>query len=246
MLTTLYGCLSDRGQTHAGNEDRWFTDQLVGLYIVSDGMSHEAPAQLVVDQLPGLIRRSVPEDIDIASDAAAQAVQSAVRDVSDLVRAAGQAGPEGEIWQGLGATIALAIVRSPWALLAHLGDSRIYLIRGGRLEAMTRDHSWLEEWVNEGKIAQEEARLCAFNGGPTRFAGMDKPAQADTRLLHLQDGDRILLCSDGLTCMLHDEEIEAILNKQPDPSEACRSLVAAANAAGGDDNITALIVAIEH
>jgi protein phosphatase len=241
MPTIRHACLSDLGKTHEANEDRWYADPAFGLYLVSDGMAYAEPAQLVVDLLPDLLRSHLTDIADLTEPAAASVIQHAIRQVSRKIRSLAVDEPEKE-WQGLGATIVLALVRPPQALLAHLGDSRIYRHRAGRLQAMTSDHSVLEGLIQVGKLAREDAQRYAFNGGPTRFAGMAGDAHADTRLLELQAGDRLLLCSDGLTCMLREDTIETILNEQPEPEEACQALVEAANAAGGDDNITVLIV----
>jgi protein phosphatase len=243
MVTIRHACLSDRGKTHPGNEDRWFADPAFGLYLVSDGMAYAEPAQLVVDLLPGLLCARLAGITDLTVPAAAQAVQDAIREVSEQIRSIAFAEP-GAIWQGLGATIVLALVRLPHALLAHLGDSRLYLFRNGRLEALTRDHSLLEALIQAGKVVPQELRLLRFNGGPTRFAGMVGDAHADTRLLELETGDWFLLCSDGLTCMLAEETIQAILNEQQTPDDACRALVEAANGAGGEDNITVLLISL--
>jgi protein phosphatase len=244
MPTIRYACLSDLGNTHAGNEDRWFADPAFGLYLVSDGMAHEEPAQLVVELLPDLVGSHLAGFAELAERGVIPAVQFAIRDASKTIRNLAFAEP-GVSWQGLGATIVLALVWHPHVLLAHLGDSRIYLHRAGRLDAMTRDHSLLEELVQEGKIAPEEKGCYRFNGGPTRFAGMDGEAHADARLCELHPGVRLLLCSDGLTCMLSDGTIEAIMNEQARPDEACQALVEAANAAGGEDNITVLIISCD-
>ena len=145
-------------------------------------------------------------------------------------------------WLGLGATLVVALVRDQYALLAHLGDSRIYFMRDEQMEPLTRDHSRVEEFVGLGKLTREEADQLRDNGGPTRFIGMTDKAVAEARLIELRAGDRLLLCSDGLTAMLDDMTIARNLSAHPNPTIACRALVDAANAAGGEDNITVLII----
>jgi protein phosphatase len=244
-LTITHAGLSDRGRTHPGNEDRWFADPEQGLYIVADGMAHEEPAELVVAHLPGLIQEHLADVSDLCQPRAVLAIRAAVVDVNARVREAAQAGPDGADWDGLGAVVVLVVIRRGQALLAHLGDSRIYLLRGACLEPMTRDHSYLQELVNRGTITAAEAAGRRSNGGPTRFIGMDGPVHPDIRTLELRNGDRLLLCSDGLTGMLEEERIEAILTGHPDPAEVCARLIEAANNAGGDDNITALVIAVQ-
>jgi protein phosphatase len=231
--TILHACLSDRGRTHPANEDRWLADPEQGLYVVADGMADERPAQLAVERLPGLLRSRLARVSDVGHPRAAEAVRAAVAEVSEEVRDL----------DATGSTLVLALVGGDRALLAHLGDSRIYLLRDGRLRPLTRDHSCLQELVDLGVLTPEEAEGRP-NGGPTRFLGMWGEPVADVTVLDLHSGDRLLLCSDGLTGMLSDGELEEILAREAAPAEACRRLIDAANDAGGDDNITALVVAV--
>jgi protein phosphatase len=239
MGRIAYAALSDRGRRYKDNQDRWLADPERGLYLVSDGMAEAVSPQLVVDTLPGLLREALAAEADLSDSAIAQTIRDVLAQVSARVRDASQQR------QGMiGATVVLALVRPERALLAHLGDSRIYLFRGGRLEQLTRDHSWIQQMIDEGKLMPDEAFHWGFNGGPSQYAGMSGRAEADVRELPLQAGDQLLLCSDGLTCMLSDAELQALFARRLDPQETCCQLVEAANAAGGKDNITALIVRV--
>jgi serine/threonine protein phosphatase PrpC len=189
---------------------------------------------VIVDRLPGLLRKKLKGVIRLADPRAARQVQAAITVVSELVRERIHAG----------STLVLVLERLGRALVAHVGDSRVYLFRNDALEALTRDHSYVEEEIEHGVLTRAEADRLQFNGGPTRFIGMWGEPEAGVRLLDLQPGDRLLLCSDGLTAMLRDEEIGAILQTHPAPADACARLIAAANAAGGKDNITALVLAV--
>jgi protein phosphatase len=240
MTTLSHACLSDAGRTHESNQDRWFADPAYGLFIIADGMAVEEPAQTVVDLLPDVVRRRLGEAPDLSAESSAEAIRAAIAEVSEKVHGAALEASSC-VWVGLGATIVLALVRGTRALLAHLGDSRVYLMRDRQLELMTRDHSRVEEFVRLGKLTREQAAQLKGNGGPTRFAGMADEAVADTRLVELRPGDRLLLCSDGLTSMLDDPAIARILTAHPTPASACRALIDAANHAGGEDNITVLI-----
>jgi protein phosphatase len=235
MLTRItHACLSDRGLTHTGNEDRWFADLEQGIFLVADGMADERPAQVIVDRLPGLLRKKLAGIGELTDPRMARQLQAAITVVSEQVRER----------MTSGSTLVLVLVRQHQALIAHLGDSRVYLFRDGKLEGLTRDHSCVEQQVERGVLTQAEAARLRFNGGPTRFVGMWGEPEAGQRVLDLCPGDRLLLCSDGLTGMLRDEEIGAILHAHPSPAEACARLIAAANAAGGMDNITALVLAV--
>jgi protein phosphatase len=231
--TILHACLSDPGRTHPDNEDRWLADPEQGLYLVADGMADERPAQLAVDRLPGLLRSHLRGVAGVDGPRAEEAVQAALAEAS----------VEARDLHTTGSTVVLALVRGRRALLAHLGDSRIYLLRQGRLRQMTHDHSRLQEEVDRGVLTDEEAHG-RFNGGPTRFLGMWGDPGADVTLLDLHPGDRLLLCSDGLTEMLSDADLRRVLAEELAPAEACRRLVDAANEAGGKDNITALVLAV--
>jgi protein phosphatase len=241
MPTLSHACLTDPGRTHPENQDRWYADPDYGLYIVADGMAVEEPAQLVVDLLPDSIRRQFGEASNLAEGASSWKIRYAVAEVSRRIHALALEGPRAT-WLGLGATLVLALIRWPHALLAHFGDSRIYLLRDGKLEGMTCDHSRVEELVQRGELTREQANGLASNGGPTRFAGMADAVLADTRLVELLTGDRLLLCSDGLTAMLEDSAIQRVLKAYLDPAVACRALIDEANSAGGEDNVTVLII----
>jgi protein phosphatase len=132
------------------------------------------------------------------------------------------------------------------ALVAHVGDSRAYLWRDGELDQVTRDHSWVAEQIALGVLSEAEARQHPWRNLVTRaLAGADEPS-VELTPISLGPGDRVLLCSDGLTSPLTNAEIAAILARAPmgQPDELCRALVAAANGAGGPDNITVIVVEV--
>jgi PPM family protein phosphatase len=234
-LAIRHACLSDRGRTHEGNEDRWHADPAWGLYLVADGMADERPAQKAVDLLPPLLTARLNGLEDLADPRVRQQVAAAITEVSDQIRDL----------ETTGSTLVLVLVRDGLALVAHMGDSRVYLLRHGGLEQLTRDHSWLQWMVEHGEITAEEASQARSNGGPTRFLGMWGQATPELHLLELCAGDRLLLCSDGLPEMLPAEQLRAVLSREPEPEAACRRLIDAANTAGGRDNLTALVIAAD-
>ncbi len=143
--------------------------------------------------------------------------------------------------QGMGTTLVLAVVSGVTAHLAHVGDSRAYLLRQDRLHRLTEDHSYATELVRGGLLDPMRASAHPLGHTITRAIGMPGDVQPDVRQITLAHGDRLLLCSDGLTKMLADERVEAILGGG-DPGTACRALVDAANEAGGDDNVSVVAV----
>jgi PPM family protein phosphatase len=144
---------------------------------------------------------------------------------------------------GMGTTLVLAMVDTDGSVeIANVGDSRAYLYSDGDLEQVTNDHSYVAEMVQAGRMTLEEAEHHPYRSVVTRAIGLETAVDVDTHEVTLVTGDRLLLCSDGLTSMLDDSTIAHILDSQAEPAEAARSLVEAANLAGGADNITVVVV----
>jgi len=237
-------CASDVGRERHQNEDRCLVAAERDLFIVSDGMgghqAGEVASQVVVSILPTLIRRQLAGVTSLRSRLAELILREAILDLGRRLRAetAGQPG-----LRGLGATVALVwLCEAGVAHLAHMGDSRIYLVRQGQLVQLTEDHSVVALLLRDGDITPDEARSHPARGQLSRYVGMEGEAYADVQTIQLQGGDRLLLCSDGLTRPLSDGHIAELLATCGEPEAACQALVAAANAAGGPDNITALVV----
>lgn len=236
--------LSHRGRFRGDNEDRWFADDRQQLYIVSDGMgghlAGELASRLVVEILPQRLRKTLGTTADLADPPIVDRVAAAVSELSGKLRDESRHQPG---LDGMGATVVLALIRAAQALVLHLGDSRAYLLRAGRLERLTRDHSIVELLLAGGRISPQQAASHPAKGRLTRYVGMTGRALPETRLVDLHPGDRLLLCTDGLSDMLDDERLREILVREPDLQQVCRRLIDAANDAGGKDNLTALVVA---
>jgi protein phosphatase len=146
--------------------------------------------------------------------------------------------------RGMGATAVSALVAPPDAVIAWVGDSRAYLLEGGQLRQLTRDHSLVQRLVDIGQITPEQARHHEHKNVITRSLGAraNAPAGAEALTVRLKRGDRLLLCSDGLMAHVEDSAIAEILARRDDPWEAGRELVVAANAGGGSDNISVIVV----
>jgi serine/threonine protein phosphatase PrpC len=145
---------------------------------------------------------------------------------------------------GIGSTVVLALLHAGHAIVSHLGDSRAYLLHAGRLKQLTNDHTIAQLLADRGEIRPAEVASHPSRSQLTRFVGMSTEAMPDTECVELTPGDRLLLCTDGLSGMLSDQQILNILNEQPSPDAACQRLIDAANEAGGTDNVTAVIVDI--
>lgn len=144
---------------------------------------------------------------------------------------------------GMGTTLTLAIVAEDGTTdIAHVGDSRAYRVHDGRLEQITADHSYVAEMIDAGRLTPEEASVHPYRSVVTRAIGLDPGVDVDTHQVLLEVGDRLILCSDGLTSMLDDAAVAEILVGHDDPAAAVAALVEAANLTGGADNISVVVV----
>jgi serine/threonine protein phosphatase PrpC len=235
-------------ETHVGkvrqeNEDSYFADPEPGIFIVSDGMGgHRGGALasgIVVEDLPVMIENAL-DKLRVGTPRTIKAIlEKAIAEQSRQLQLEGtsEAG-----FRDMGATLVVALLRKGRCFIANIGDSRAYRLRKGRLVQLTQDHSVVSELIEKGHIEPEEAADHDAQGLITRYVGMDEKAHPHVHSFALKEADRILLCTDGLTDMVADEAIAAILKTKADPQTACKSLVAAANEAGGHDNVTTLVI----
>jgi protein phosphatase len=242
-LPVISACgMTDKGRNRENNEDNLLIDSEMGLYVVSDGIGgHQAgekASEIVVKVLPiqlnNRLQSAGEKDDDILS-----ALSVSIR---HLNRQIFQHASEVQEYRGMGATIVSCLVKKSSAYIAHLGDSRIYLLRQGVMEQLTDDHSVVSMLQKLGKLTQKQVKSHPMKHVIMRFVGMEADFPPDVKQINLQAGDRILLCSDGLTDMLSDREIGQILLDETNLTSVCAKLVNEANAAGGRDNITVVVV----
>jgi serine/threonine protein phosphatase PrpC len=157
-----------------------------------------------------------------------------------------EAAKKNPAFHGMGTTVASVIIEDGEMAIAHVGDSRVYLIRAGIITQLTEDHSLVAEQVKAGLITKEEAEASGMRNIITRALGQEGGIEVDTSRLTLMGGDRVLLCTDGLTTMVPDESILSSVLSHNDPGDACRALVDLANKAGGKDNITVILIFLAH
>jgi protein phosphatase len=236
---------TDPGRIREQNEDSYFLSINQGLFLVSDGMGGQQAGELasgiVAKALPlqlGAIFALSPESDEKKAETA---LRQAIANLNDLLR---NKTLGDQALQGTGATLALCLVINNLALLSHLGDSRIYLFRKGMLERLTEDHTVAGLMLQLGQITPCEARRHPARNILTRHLGMENLPEIEIARLDLLPGDRILICTDGLTSMASDREIARILAGVRNLKSACNRLIAAANKAGGKDNITVVIVEV--
>jgi serine/threonine protein phosphatase PrpC len=227
------GASTDKGQVREGNEDSYLVDRQLELFAVADGMGgHRAGEVASATALEGL-RTAVA-----AGTAVSDAVASANAAVWDM--AAGDTD-----LAGMGTTLTAATFDGVTLTIGHVGDSRAYLLRDGRLDRLTTDHSLVEELIRDGKITEAQAAVHPQRSIITRALGVDSQVEVDVYSVLLQPGDRVMLCSDGLTSMVRGPRIAEILVRETDPTVAANALVDTANAAGGEDNITVVVLDAE-
>lgn len=231
-MKVRYGAHTDIGRVRDHNEDTLLASPPV--FAVADGMGgHEAGE--VASSLAVATVRSADADPDDAQNWVGHVVESA----NTAVFAKGSQS-DGALRMGTTLTVAYA---APDAIyLGHVGDSRAYLLHDGRLRQLTDDHSLVAEWVRQGRITADEAAVHPQRSVITRALGIDDAVRIDTMRVVPSAGDRLLLCSDGLTGSVSDADIAATLRDVADPDEAAQTLIEQANAGGGDDNITAVVV----
>jgi PPM family protein phosphatase len=233
------GAATDVGLVREVNEDSYLADPPV--FVVADGMGgHDGgdiASRIVVEEFGRLA--DVDEDPRHGAEVVAEALRRCQRRLDEYGDT--HQGSDGGRWRGGTTAVVALVIRDQW-LLANLGDSRIYAVGGGELVRVSVDHSLVQELVDAGEITEDEAAVHPERHIVTRALGGPDDVEPDFFVLPLRDFERILLCSDGVTGMIGDDEIAGLLAASPDPHDAADRIVAAALAAGGIDNATAVVV----
>jgi len=211
-----------------------------GLFIVADGMGGRASGALASTLAVNTVRDAFVSGIGRGTDNLAEVLSESLRAANDAVYREANSKPE---LQGMGTTCAVVAVRDGQVFFAHMGDSRAYLLREGRLRRLTEDHSIVAEKVKTGELTEDQARKSRFRNVITRAIGLEPDAQPAVGSTELQPGDVLLLCTDGLTTPVSDAEIADILCSSSEPEEACDRLVKTALRNGGADNVTVVVAA---
>ena len=226
-----WGARSDVGLVRGHNEDSFLLR--APLFVVSDGMGGHAAGEIASSIAVETIGERAPGTADdVLLGAAVEAATLAVINGAE----------EGIGKPGMGCTATAALIEKNKMAGAHVGDSRIYVLRHGTLVRVTHDHSYVEELVDSGQITADEARTHPSRSIITRALGSDPDMYADHFSLEVNNGDRVILCSDGLSSMISDSELEAVAVSSATPQQAADNLVAAALTAGGSDNVTVVVV----
>ena len=232
-MNLAIGARTDVGRVRTGNEDSYFVD--APLFVIADGMGGHAAGDVasatavkVIQDKRQEIATTDPETLTTAIREANRAIWSKATEDTNL--------------RGMGTTCTLILVDGSTAQVAHVGDSRAYLFHDGKLRQITDDHTLVGRLVREGKLKPEEAARHPQRSMVTRALGVDEDVEVDQFSLSLAEGDRLMICSDGLSGMISDDEIADVLGEVTDPQAAADRLVDLANEAGGEDNITVIVV----
>ncbi len=239
-----YFCQTDTGRMRTNNEDSVALDEPSGVAVLADGMggynAGEVASNMACEFISTELGRWLGEANDSATDTDVRRAMDICADNAN--RAIFQAANSNPQFAGMGTTLVLAVFRPHRLLMGHVGDSRAYRMRAGRLQQITRDHSLLQEQLDAGIITPEQAAVSSNKNLVTRAVGVEDTVLLETHLHDLLPGDVVLMCSDGLSDMLTDDHIENVLRSHDSLPEAGQALITAANEAGGRDNIAVVLV----
>lgn len=227
---TSFGSRTDIGCVREQNEDSLIVQP--PLFVVADGMGGHAAGEVASEIAVKTISECAPDHAD--AEELGAAVEQANRDIINAALA-------GEGREGMGTTCTAAMLEANKLVIAQVGDSRAYLLHNGELTQLTRDHSLMANMIEAGQITPEEARVHPNRSVITRALGNDPTTTADLYEINVEDGDRLLLCSDGLSSMVEDSRIEEVMNRIADPQRCASALVNEAISEGGLDNVTVIV-----
>ena len=250
MKRAGYG-LSDVGHKRKSNEDAYFFDDALGLYIVGDGMGGHAAGEIAsqeaVETVYGMVKRGIANLHELRTPPDEQHVRTAFRLMESAIQAATymvfSMAEMDRGKSGMGTTVSALLVLGDFAITAQVGDSRVYRARNTTVEQLTEDHTLIAWQIKQGLITPQEAQRSPHRNVITRAVGNRDYVQVDTALVDLLPGDRLLLCSDGLHGYLRDEDVVPTVALGQDA--AVKRFIDLANERGGKDNITAILVEID-
>lgn len=243
---------TDQGKTRTNNEDAFLTNDHLGLYAVADGIGGheggEVASRLAMEALSSILREQFAGsrsgaafDDSPDTDQYITSLRGAVAFANTTIH---QAAAQAPALTGMGTTVTAVLLRPRTSVFAHVGDSRAYLFRYGTLRQLTDDHSLVAEQMRAGLITPEQARMSPYRHVITRSVGIHPEVHMDLGMFEVEKNDVLLLCTDGLTEMVKDDDIARILGSETPPASA-ESLIRRANDNGGVDNITVVVVKIE-
>ncbi|MFH2204364.1 MAG: Stp1/IreP family PP2C-type Ser/Thr phosphatase [Elusimicrobiota bacterium] len=242
---------TDPGKVRERNEDSIALDPELGLYIVADGMgghnSGEVASGLATDtilkfgrEMLSKSREFVPPETDETLSVRARQIVYLIQSANTMIYEKSKAFAKN---QGMGTTVVVVIGDTKSITVGHVGDSRLYRLRGSNFEQLTEDHSLVQDQVRHGLITKEQADKSNLQNILTRALGTEPNVLVDTQDIEVQPGDAFLICSDGMTKMVTDDEAGKVMSNMKEPLDAVDKLIDMSNAAGGVDNVTIIVAA---
>src|SRR5690348_8824834 len=234
---------TDVGMIRSGNEDNFFADvdRDGGLFVVADGMGGHAAGEVASEMAVSILSRELKPVPSLTDAAGASAISRALKKANSAIyeRTIAEADKH-----GMGTTVSVLMLGAGRYLVGQVGDSRVYLLRGGALRQLTKDHSYVQEQVDAGVLTPEQARYHPYSNVITRCVGAGGDVEPDTYTGEVRAGDMFLVASDGLTGMVDDRRLQQLLMARATPQRIVDALIAEANGRGGLDNITAIVVSV--
>jgi protein phosphatase len=227
----------------SGNEDNFFAeaDERRGVFVVADGMGGHAAGEVASEMAVQIVSRHLLAVQSVIDADTPQILAQALRDANRAIYERMLAEVDK---QGMGTTASVLVISDNQFLIGQIGDSRIYLLRDGALKQITKDHSYVQEQVDAGLLTPEQARYHPYSNVITRCVGANETVEADLYTGEMKAGDVFLVASDGLTGMVDDRRLQAMLLARSGPGRIVDALIAEANGRGGLDNITAIVVQV--
>jgi len=233
---------TDVGIVRSGNEDNYLMLSDRGIFIVADGMGGHAAGEVASEMAVRIISRELGSLRGQTDEQVGERLRQSIRAANEAIF--GRTLAEHDK-RGMGTTVTVLTLLPNRYLIGQVGDSRAYLLRDGHLLQLTKDHSYVQEQVDAGLLTPDQARVHPYSNVITRCVGAGMDVTPDIYFGNLQNGDLVLLASDGLTGMLEDEQLLKILQSEGGPQKWVDRMISEANRRGGLDNITAIIVRIE-
>jgi serine/threonine protein phosphatase PrpC len=245
MVRLLHAARTDVGMIRSGNEDNYAVNASGdrGLFIVADGMGGHAAGEVASEMAVQTVERELAGVRDLDDRATVDKVKDALRKANRNIHDRTITEVDK---QGMGTTASVLLVSATKYLIGQVGDSRVYLLRDGALQQLTKDHSYVQEQVDAGFLTPEQARYHPYSNVITRCVGASPDVEPDAYQGEVRVGDLFLVASDGLTGMVDDRRLQMLLMSRAEPERKVHSLIAEANGRGGLDNITAIIVQVAN
>ncbi|MFM6992444.1 MAG: Stp1/IreP family PP2C-type Ser/Thr phosphatase [Rhodoferax sp.] len=239
---------TDPGRARDNNEDSVAYDETVQLAVLADGMGGYNAGEIASGMATAFIKSEMSRWLsEVGKQAKIKEIRRALEIcVDNANKSIYNAANSNAQYSGMGTTLVVAVFHGDKAILGHIGDSRCYRLRGGEFAQITKDHSLLQEQIDAGLLTVEQASTSSYKNLVTRALGVDDAVALDLNEFDVEPGDLYMMCSDGLSDMVDDNEIASILDSEQTMEQKAEQLIAVANEHGGRDNISVLLTQASH